>query len=102
MTKGMRDNSDKQENLSSQGKEPADCKDSTSPTRVAVDGYEIRIRDHLETYWFEWFGDWSITNLENGEVLLCSSRVDQSGLQGALNKIWSLNLTLLSVTSKDK
>jgi hypothetical protein len=102
MKKGIPDNSDKQENLSSQVKKPVDCKDSTGPTRVDVDGYEIRIRDHLETYWFEWFGDWSITNLENGEVLLRSSGVDQSGLQGALNKIWSLNLTLLSVTSKDK
>ena len=102
MTKEMPDNSDRQENLSSQVKKPVDCGDSTGPSRVAVDSYEIRIRDHLETYWFEWFGDWSITNLENGEVLLCSSRVDQSALHGALNKIWSLNLTLLSVTSRDR
>lgn len=61
-------------------------------------GYQIRVKDHLETYWFEWFEGWTVTNLENGEVLLQSAAVDQSGLHGALNKIRDLNLTLLSVT----
>jgi hypothetical protein len=61
-------------------------------------GYEIRVKDHLETYWFEWFEGWAVTNLENGEVLLKSYTVDQSKLHGALNKIRDLNLTLLSVT----
>jgi hypothetical protein len=64
-------------------------------------GYEIRVKDHLETYWFEWFEGWSITNLENGEVLLKNSSVDQSGLHGALNKIRDLNLKLISVTCSD-
>jgi hypothetical protein len=61
-------------------------------------GYEIRVKDHLETYWFEWFEGWTITNLENGDVLLKNSHVDQSMLHGTLNKISDLNLTLLSVT----
>jgi hypothetical protein len=61
-------------------------------------GYEIRVRDHLETYWFEWFEGWSITNLENGEVLLKGHNIDQSKLHGALNKVRDLNLTLLAVT----
>jgi hypothetical protein len=60
--------------------------------------YEIKIRDHLETYWYEWFEGWSITNLENDVVLLRRSNVDQSALHGALNMIRDLNLTLLSVT----
>lgn len=60
-------------------------------------GYEIKIQDHLETYWYEWFDGWEICNLENGEVLLRSAGVDQSALHGALNKIRDLNLTLLSV-----
>jgi hypothetical protein len=60
-------------------------------------GYEIRVRDHLETYWHIWFEGWSITNLENGEFLLKSTGVDQSRLHGALNKIRDLNLTLLGV-----
>ena len=68
------------------------------PSCSGAVGYEIRIKDHLDTYWLEWFDGWSITNLENGEVLLKSNRVDQSKLHGALNKIRDLNLTLLSVT----
>jgi len=62
-----------------------------------VNGYEIRVRDHLETYWHTWFEGWSVTNLENGEVLLRSTGIDQSGLHGTLNKIRDLNLILVSV-----
>jgi hypothetical protein len=65
---------------------------------LATSGYEIRVKDHLETYWNEWFEGWSITNLACGEVLLRCQRVDQSALHGALNKIRDLNLVLLSVT----
>ena len=72
--------------------------DATGQSGKTCPGYEIRVRDHLETYWLEWFEGWSITNLENGEVLLSRSTVDQSALHGALNKIRDLNLMLLSVT----
>ncbi len=67
-------------------------------TNAFCTGYEIRARDHLDPHWFAWFEGWDITNLENGEVLLSKSRVDQSALHGALNKIRDLNLTLISVT----
>ena len=67
-------------------------------TDIAGNGYEIKIKGYLDTHWCAWFTDWSITNLENGEVLLKSSSVDQSGLHGALNKIRDLNLKLISVT----
>jgi hypothetical protein len=59
--------------------------------------YEIRVRDHLETHWSTFFEGWAITNLENGEVLLSNTNVDQAGLHGVLNKIRDLNLTLISV-----
>src|SRR5512132_3458930 len=97
MTNGTQNNSAKQKNTALQLKQSIDP-DATGSNQVDSDHYEIKIRDHLETYWFEWFKGWSITNLENGEVLLSSSEVDQSALHGALNKIWNLNLTLLSVT----
>lgn len=60
-------------------------------------GYAIRFKDHLDTCWLDWFEGWSVTNLENGEVLLQSDQVDHSKLHGTLNKIMDLNLTLLSV-----
>jgi hypothetical protein len=63
--------------------------------------YEIRVKDHLEDHWLTYFMDWSIENLENGEVLLTTPGIDQAGLHGVLNKIRDLNLTLLSVKQKD-
>ena len=59
--------------------------------------YQIRVRNHLDTHWSTFFDGWLINNLENGEVLLCSTNVDQAGLHGVLNKIRDLNLTLLSI-----
>jgi len=63
--------------------------------------YEIRVKDHLDTYWIEWFDGWTITFLEDGEAVLRSEDVDQSALHGALNKIRDLNLRLLSVRRTD-
>lgn len=60
--------------------------------------YEIRVKNHLRTCWVTYFEGWTIDNLENGEVLLRNSCVDQSALHGALNRIRDLNLTLVSVT----
>jgi len=59
--------------------------------------YEIRVRNHLEMHWSNFFEGWAINNLEDGEVLLWNTDVDQAGLHGVLNKIRDLNLTLLSV-----
>ncbi len=60
--------------------------------------YEIRVKNHLDPCWQDWFVGWEITNLEDGELLLTSTTADQSALHGTLNKIRDLNLTLLSVT----
>jgi len=70
-------------------------------TSAERNGYEIRVRGHLDPHWCAWFENWTITNLENGEVLLTRFNVDQSGLYGALNKIRDLNLTLLSVAKQE-
>jgi len=59
--------------------------------------YEIRIKNHLDPCWCDWFEGWTITNLEDGEVLLTGTNVDQSALHGTLNKIRDLNLKLISV-----
>ena len=83
------------ENRETPGSETPALPLQTCPKSV---GYEIKVRDHLETYWFEWFEGWTVTNLENGEVLIKCSKVDQSKLHGALNKIRDLNLSLITVT----
>jgi hypothetical protein len=68
-------------------------------TNTGDTGYEIKLKGHLDARGCAWFEGWSITNLENGEVLLMSQLVDQSKLHGALNMIRDLNLTLVAVTS---
>ncbi len=64
--------------------------------------YVILVKDHLDTHWFTFFEGWSINNLDNGEVLLSISSIDQAGLHGTLNKIRDLNLTLISVEKISK
>jgi hypothetical protein len=64
--------------------------------------YQIRLKDHLDACWHDWFDGWTITNLEDGEVLLTSVSVDQSALHGTLNKIRDLNLKLISVVEVDQ
>jgi hypothetical protein len=64
---------------------------------VEIMTYEIRVKNHLDPCWHDWFEGWEITNLEDGEVLLTSKAVDQPALHGALNKIRDLNLKLISV-----
>ena len=64
--------------------------------------YEIRVKNHLDPCWQDWFDGWTITNLEDGEVLLTSAAADQSALHGTLNKIRDLNLKLISVVEVDQ
>ncbi len=60
--------------------------------------YIIRIKEHLDApHWETWFGGMTITHSDNGETILSGYVVDQSALHGLLEKIRSLNLTLISV-----
>lgn len=59
--------------------------------------YEIRLQGHMGEDWAVWFDGFSITCLEGGEMLLRGQVADQSALHGVLEKIRSLNLTLLSI-----
>ena len=61
--------------------------------------YKIRVRDHLDVSWANWFEGWEFASLEGGDILLTSSDADRSALHGALNKIRDLNLELISVVS---
>jgi hypothetical protein len=59
--------------------------------------YEINIKGQLNSHWSEWLEGLEVKLLENGEMILFESIVDQAALMGVLNKISRLNLTLLSV-----
>jgi hypothetical protein len=61
--------------------------------------YEIRIRDHLDPHWSDWFAGLELTHLEGNETLLSGLLSDQAALYGLLERIRDLNLRLISVTS---
>lgn len=65
--------------------------------------FEIHIRGHLDADWAEWFDGMTLTHRgENGgETVLCGPVRDQAQLFGVLNKLRTLNLTLLSVQGPD-
>ena len=59
--------------------------------------YEIRIEGHLTERWSDWFEGLTICNEPDDETVLSGSFLDQAALFGALTKIHSLNLVLISV-----
>jgi hypothetical protein len=58
--------------------------------------YQIRIQGVLDQNWTCWFEGLSIEEVD-GETLITGPFKDQAALRGVLNKIWDLNLTLISL-----
>ena len=61
--------------------------------------YQIKIKGHLDDHWSEWFDNLTITNVANGEAILCGPLPDQAALHGVLIKIRDLGLPLLAITT---
>jgi hypothetical protein len=59
--------------------------------------FEIRVRGHLSSQWADWLEGLEMKLLDNGEMILVGTIVDQAALMGILSKVNRLNLTLLSV-----
>jgi hypothetical protein len=59
--------------------------------------YVIRIKEHLDPHWSEWFEGLTLTHTESGETILSGPIVDQAALHGLLVRVRDLNLTLISV-----
>lgn len=60
--------------------------------------FEIHVRGHLNSKWSDWLEGLEVKLLDNGEMILSGTIVDQAALMGILNKLSRLNLTLLSVS----
>jgi len=64
--------------------------------------YEIKVKGHLDMSWSTWLNCVAVT-FKTGKcdqtpvTVLTSPIMDQSALRGLLNKLFDLNLTLLSV-----
>ncbi len=59
--------------------------------------YLVRVEGQLDYSWSDWLGGLSITAQPDGSTLLTGTLPDQAALHGVLNKLYSLNLPLLSV-----
>jgi hypothetical protein len=59
--------------------------------------YQIRIQGHFDESWSEWLGGLVITPQLNGETLLSGPIPDQAALHGTLDKLYAMNLPLISV-----
>ena len=60
--------------------------------------YEILVKGQLDESWSDWLEGLDVELLENGEMILCGRIGDQASLMGVLNKLYGLNLTLLSMS----
>jgi hypothetical protein len=72
-----------------------------SPERPAPAAYEFRIDGHLDHHWSPWFGDFALTQEDDGTTTLTGPISDQAELHGLLTKIRDLGITLLSLAAID-
>jgi hypothetical protein len=59
--------------------------------------YTICIKGLLELGWAEWFEGFTVSPTETGETIISGLVVDQAALNGLLNRIFGMNLILISV-----
>ncbi len=80
----------------------ADNTEQKTPVVYAADRiFEIRIKGHLDSRWSEWLDGLEFNLFDNGEMSLTGTIVDQAALMGILNKLYCLNLAILSVNKLD-
>ena len=71
---------------------------SIPATDALTDYYEIRVKGQLDESWSDWLEGLDMKLLDNGEMTLSGYIGDQAALMGTLNKLYGLNLTLLSLS----
>ena len=60
--------------------------------------YQITVAGVLDTRWSGWLADLVVT-IDDSEpsITVLRGQLDQTALRGVLNRLWDLNLTLISV-----
>jgi len=64
--------------------------------------FEIQVRGQLDESWSNWLEGLEVKLLDKGEMILSGYIGDQAALMGTLNRLYGLNLTLLSVSKVDQ
>jgi hypothetical protein len=62
--------------------------------------YRIKVEGRMDERWSDWFSGLAVVAGGEGEgapVTTLTGLMDQAALRGILNKVWDLNLTLMSV-----
>ena len=77
-------------------------KESSLYTSPQGEFFEIQVRGQLDESWSDWLEGLEVKLLDNGEMILSGYIGDQAALMGTLNKLYGLNLTLLSVSKADQ
>jgi hypothetical protein len=63
--------------------------------------YQIKVQGKLDDKWADWFSGMTI-KYEGDVTTLTGAVADQSALRGILDRIWNLNLTLISVARDEE
>ena len=71
-------------------------------TSARGDLFEIHVKGQLDESWSDWLEGLEVKLLENGEMILSGYIADQAALMGILNKLYGLNLALLSVSEVEQ
>lgn len=58
--------------------------------------YQICVKGVLDPKWSSWFEGFTIEE-DMGNTLITDKFADQAALRGVLNKLWDLNLSLISI-----
>ncbi len=64
--------------------------------------FEIHVKGHLDESWSDWLEGLEVKLLNSGEMILFGHIGDQAALMGILNKLYRLNLTLLSLNKVEQ
>ena len=73
------------------------------PDKDMIEGeavYQIKVQGQLDERWSDWFNGLTVVmenESENPPVTTLIGPIDQAALRGILNRIWDLNLRLISV-----
>ena len=66
------------------------------PKRRPTAAYQIRVQSRLDASWSDWFDGMTLTR-ERDVTTLSGAVPDQAAAQGSLDRVWGLNLVLISV-----
>lgn len=65
------------------------------------DIYQICLEGYLKPNWSEWLQSYQVKHKRNGITILTGQIVDQSALQGLLDYLFGMGITILSLKRLD-